>query len=215
MDFSYSCPSTIVRIALPILFSREKWHLPAGICNSTKAQLCKQCRSIGYCSTQFQKIDWPSHKLLCSQCNHDNDRPSPLHRRAILFQDSEKQPKFVWIECKETVEGGHKWEEPQNVDDYMGPERTLVERTSFDRNKVRDRPLENSIQVHNRNAFSLDGSIPNQSIIAATQGTSAHDWCGPVVVLRKNGHCSTYAGSFGDMGMEDYVHVVDHFRTYC
>lgn len=97
----------------------------------------------------------------------------------------------------------------------MGPERTLIERTSFDHNKVRGRPLANSIEIHNRNAFSLDGSIPNQSIIAATQGAVPHEWCGPVVVLRKNGHCTTYAGSFGDMSMEDYLHVVDHFRTYC
>ena len=96
----------------------------------------------------------------------------------------------------------------------MGPERTLIERTSFDRNKVRGRSLEDSIEIHNRNAFLLDGSIPNQSIIAATQGAASHEWCGPVLVLRKKGHCTTYAGSFGDMGMEDYLHVVDHFRTY-
>lgn len=186
-----------------------------GICNSVTAQLCKQCRSTGYCSTHCQKIDWPSHKLLCSQYSHNSERPSSLHRRAILFQDSKKQPKFVGIACKETVEGGHKWEEPQNVDDYMGPERTLIERTSFDHNKLRGRPLEHSIEIHNRNAFSLDGSIPNQSIIAATQGAVPHEWCGPVVVLRKNSHCTTYTGSFGDMDMEDYLHVVDHFRTYC
>ncbi|MCJ1347913.1 hypothetical protein MMC31_006143, partial [Peltigera leucophlebia] len=130
---------------------------------------------------------------------HEIERPSPLHRRAILFQDDNKQPKFVWIECKETKEGRHKWEEPQNVDEYMGPERTLIERTYFDHNKVRGRPLENSIEIHNRHAFSLDGSIPNQSIIAATQGVVSHDWCGPVVVLRKNGRSTAYTGSFGDM----------------
>ena len=102
-----------------------------------------------------------------------------------------------------------------NINDYIGPERTLIERTSFSYNKVRDRPLKNSIEIYNRNAFSLDGSIPNQSIIAATQGADPHRWCGPVVVLRKNGHCITYAGSFGDMGIEDYLHVVDLFRTCC
>ena len=90
-----------------------------------------------------------------------------------------------------------------------------MERTFFDSNKVRGRPLENSIEIHNRDAFGLDGSIPNQSIIAATQGAVPHEWCGPVVALRKNGRSTTYTGSFGDMGMEDYLHVVDHFKTYC
>ena len=186
-----------------------------GICNSSPSQMCKQCRSIHYCSSRCQKIDWPSHKLLCAQYKNDNERPSPSHRRAILFQDSEKQPKFIWIECQKMEEGGHNWEEPQNVQHHLGPDCGLVERTSFDRNKVRDRPLDHSIEIHNRNAFGLDGSVPTQSIIAATQGTNAHEWCGPVVVLRKIGHCSTYAGSFGDMSMEDYMHVIDHFKVYC
>ena len=184
------------------------------LCSSPNARLCKQCHAISYCSVRCQKSDWPSHKLLCSQYSLDNERPSPEHRRAILFQDGHKEPKFIWIECKELVEGTHKWEEPQNIDDYMGPERTYVERTSFDHNNVRGRPLKNSIEIHNRNAFSMDGSIPNQSIVAATRGKAPHEWCGPVVVLRKNGLCTTFMGSFGDMGMEDYVHVVDHFKIY-
>ena len=74
--------------------------------------------------------------------------------------------------------------------------------------KVRGRSLENSIEIYNRNTFSLDGSI------AATQGAIPHEQCGPVVALRKNGYCTTYAGSFNNMGIEDYLYVVDHFKTY-
>ena len=37
----------------------------------------------------------------------------------------------------------------------MGPERTLIERTSFGHNKIRGRPSENSIEIHNRHALSL------------------------------------------------------------
>lgn len=70
------------------------------------------------------------------------------------------------------------------------------------------------MEIFNRDTFAIDGSIPNKSLIAATQGKLTHDWCGPVVVLRKNGHCNTYEGSFGDMGIEDYAHIVDHFKTY-
>lgn len=185
-----------------------------GVCDSTVAQWCKQCHSIGYCSRECQKSDWPSHKLLCSKYSEDNERPSPLHRRAILFQDSTPQPKFVWIECKESVEGNHKWEEPQNVHEYMGPDRTLIERTCYSYNKLRDRPLVHSLEIHNRNAFSLDGSILNQSITRATQEDILHEWCGPVVVFRKNGNSTAYAGSFGDMGMKDYHNVIDHFKSY-
>ena len=186
-----------------------------GMCNSATAQQCKQCHSIAYCSTQFQKNDWPSHKVPCSQYSSANDQPSPLHRRAILFPDSEKQPEFIWIECKETAEGCYRWEEPQNIDDYMGPERTMAERTSFDRNMICGRLVENSIEIWNGDAFSIDGSIPNQSIIAATRGAVAHERCGSVVVLRKNSRRITYAGSFGDRSMEYYVHIVDHFKMYC
>lgn len=205
--------STSVLLSDFLIFSRKKMAPACGVCNSTTAQWCKQCHSITYCSRQCQQSDWPSHKLLCSQYSYHQERPSPLHRRAILFQDSSPQPKFVWIECKETVEEYHTWEEPQNVNDYMGPE-TLIERTSYKYNKVRGRPLVHSIEIHNRNAFSMDGSILNQSIRAVTRGDYLHEWCGPVVVLRKNGNSTAYAGSFGDMGMEDYLHVVDHFKTY-
>ena len=184
------------------------------ICNSTSARLCKQCHSVRYCSTWCQKIDWPSHKLLCSQCNNDDFRPSPSHRRAILFRDSEKQPGFIWIECIERKAHGQKWEAPQNIREYLGPNLTSVERISCHRNQLHDRPLENSMEIFNRDTFAIDGSIPNKSIIAATQGKVTHDWRGPVVVLRKNGHCNTYEGSFGDMGIEDYVQIVDHFKTY-
>ena len=166
--------------------------------------MCKQCRSIHYCSSRCQKIDWQSYKLLCAQHNNDDERRSPSHRRAILSQESEKQLRFIWIECQEMEEGGHKWEEPQSVQHHLSPDCGLVERTSFDRDRVRNCPPEHSIEIHSRNAFGLDGSIPTQSIIAAIQGTNAHEWCDPVVVLRKNGHCSTYSGSFGTMSMEDY-----------
>ena len=184
------------------------------VCNSIPARLCKRCHSIRYCSPRCQKIDWPSHKLLCPQCDHDDVRPSPLHRRAILFRDSEKEPEFIWIECKEREQLGQKWEAPQKVRDYLGPNLTWMERTSCHHDKIHDRPLENSLEIFNRDTGSIDGSSPNQSIIAATQGDLTHDWRGPVVVLRKNGHCNTYEGSFGDMSMADYVHIVDHFKTY-
>jgi len=99
------------------------------------------------------------------------------------------------------------------VKDYLGP--SFIERTYFHHNKQRGRALKNSIEIHNRSDFSLDGSVLNQSIIAATRGEAMHEWCGPVVALRKNGKCMAYMGEFGDMDMEDYMHVVDHFRVYC
>ena len=115
--------------------------------------MCKQCRSIHYCSSRCQKIDWQSYKLLCAQHNNDDERRSPSHRRAILSPDSEKQLRFIWIECQEMEEGGHKWEEPQSVQHHLSPDCGLVERTSFDRDRVRNGPPEHSIEIHSRNAL--------------------------------------------------------------
>ena len=71
-------------------------HLCA-LCASAAPNLCKTCRSIHYCSVDCQRIDWPTHKLVCKQLKNMNDSPSPDHVRAIYFPESGSGPQLVWL----------------------------------------------------------------------------------------------------------------------
>lgn len=61
--------------------------------------LCGRCESSAYCSKACQKVDWPSHKLLCADVKHFADAacPSELHHRALLFKGDGQKPEFIWL----------------------------------------------------------------------------------------------------------------------
>ncbi|PYH28405.1 uncharacterized protein BO87DRAFT_420397 [Aspergillus neoniger CBS 115656] len=67
------------------------------MCNTTPARPCGRCRSIHYCSKDCQESDSSSHNLLCKKFATLPERPSPEHKRAILFPVDKTEPDLIWV----------------------------------------------------------------------------------------------------------------------
>lgn len=192
---------------------------PCTICNSAYTQLCKQCHSSSYCSTKCQKIDWPCHKLLCSEHTTDNERPGPSYKRAILFDPGVRAPAFTWIKCdrqREDPDEPEPFFEVPQFEELLGAGTGHKGMTpqKFFKNHVRGRETPQPFEMWMRDNFLNDGSTRNQSAIAATNGDIAHDWCGPLIALKyqdawEGGRNVVYA----DMDMRGFREAVD-FLTY-
>ena len=183
------------------------------ICNSAETHLCKQCHAASYCSTACQKRDWPCHKLLCSSLSTETERPSPRHKRGILFRPDRNAPELAWIKCDE--QPGDDYSPVFDIPDLrqiMGLPFQKLTRTTFWKNFVRGRELKYLFETWMGDNFLNDGSLRNQSAAAATKGNMAHDWRGPLVVLKYNDleERSRYA----DMGLQDFRDAVDYLTYY-
>jgi hypothetical protein len=185
------------------------------ICDSRVTTLCDRCDSISYCSVICQQEDWPTHKLLCGQYKNFLQRPEPSYKRAIFFPPNEKIPKFVWINCVTQVDDDdddETWELPE-VDDYLGPGKPRKQHLYIKRNARRNRNLDGTIHVLARDSFLSDGSILNQSVVNASNGTSGHDWRGEIIALKHRPYDETMS-FYEDMTMSDFREVVDYFSIY-
>ena len=165
---------------------------------------CARCKGLGFCTE------------LCQRCRPiiilpRSARPSPRHRQAILFPSRKAVPEYIWIRFGEAAGGEHGQEGPQDVHKYMGTESNL-DKTSFPHAKACGCVI-NFLTIYSRSAYFEKSLPPNGSIRAATQGPVPYYWPGPVVVIRENGRRSPEAGSFEDMGTDDYHHVVEYFKS--
>jgi hypothetical protein len=67
-------------------------------CDRVGTKICSGCKSIHYCSTACQKMDWPIHKIICKDyAPFLHSRPSSDHHSAIYFSPDEFQPRFIWL----------------------------------------------------------------------------------------------------------------------
>lgn len=190
------------------------------ICNSAYTHLCKQCHSSSYCSTRCQKIDWPCHKLLCSEYTTLKERPSSEYKRGILFSPNAKAPSFIWIKCdrqRESSDEPEPYFEVPQFEEHLGVGTGYKGMTpqKFFKNYVRGREIPQPFEMWMRDNFWNDGSSKNQSAIAATKGAMAHDWRGPLVALKykdawEGGRNVVYA----DMDMQDFREAVDYLTYY-
>ncbi len=126
---------------------------------------------------------------------------------------------LIWVECRTEYEDeapGSIYEHSQ-VREYLGgrvgqydafPERKLIQR-----NILRDRNLDNSLEVICRETFGIDGSEVNKSIAKATDGAVAFTWRGPIIALKKRG-LGMDPSFHLDIDMQDYRDVVDYFISY-
>ena len=192
------------------------------MCNARSAKLCSQCRSSWYCSRECQGSDWPSHKLLCRKFATQASRPSLSHIRAIFFPVDRAQPQMIWLPVAREVDEGL----PFHVIDlrhYLGEDCAMEATMRIEHNPVRGRNLGSgmawwhprkegySVALIHRDAFLIDGSAPNVSILksVSTSGTPANSWRGPIVALR-----TTPSEDYEDVTLADFRHIIDYLTSY-
>ncbi|KAF7866920.1 hypothetical protein EAF04_005761 [Stromatinia cepivora] len=174
-----------------------------------------------------RKSDWSSHKLLCKKFSVQGDRPSKQHRRAILFPENSANPQMIWIRCerKYLSDDGYGEEsyEKLHVHPHLGQDRPFPGVLRIEYNPVRDRNLGSglvfwhprkegySIALHHREAFLLDGSAINKSILSsvAASGTVGHSWRGPMIAIRE-----TASELHEDITLGDFRHIIDWLISY-
>ena len=133
------------------------------ICNQDHARLCQRCKSIAYCSKECQSLDWPCHKLVCSQLapapaitesesqpGEDENAPAapppppaPTSDgtrtvRGILFDPDSKHPRLVPVRCHRHTddESGVSFQDA-DVEPYLGVDGAGSERLFAEHNRAR------------------------------------------------------------------------------
>ncbi|KAL2829123.1 hypothetical protein BJY01DRAFT_255110 [Aspergillus pseudoustus] len=192
------------------------------ICGQPEAKRCSQCISTSYCSRVCQKKDFAAHKHLCKEFATVEARPSPQHRRAIFFPESEDTPRPIWVKCNTTpVE---KWtaDIKGETDPHLGADHPTPEIARITHNPVRDvhfgaayerlRPAAGGYCVSRitRKQALIDGSDENKSLITATKPVVAlaRPYLGNMLAVRELSE-----GTRDDITLADFRHLIDHLIT--
>jgi hypothetical protein len=156
-------------------------------------------------------------------------QPSPSHKLAIFFPETEVKPILIWIECyrkasSEYEEYGIVVEfETANTRPLLGKDDPFPGRMRIEYNPKRDKALGSGmaawsfkkegycIELVIRETFLIDGSKLNRSIMESvkTSGTVHHRWSGPIVAMRQ-----LPTEFYEDITLADFRHIIDYFVTY-
>ncbi|KAF2671342.1 hypothetical protein BT63DRAFT_438807 [Microthyrium microscopicum] len=162
--------------------------------------------------------------LLCKDFSTQTTRPSPSHKRAILFPAGNVKPRMIWIPCELRREYGTAASyENISPHPYLGADEPFVGTKRIESNPIRDRNLGcgfvyfaprkkgYAVSLMFRNCFLDDGSALNKSLLKAvgTSGTIPHRWCGPVVAVREQSN-----ESYEDITLGDFRHILDWMISY-
>lgn len=180
------------------------------VCSKDDPQVCARCGSIIYCSKECQVADWKTHKLLCAHFKEFSTAPAKDMRRAILFPADSDKPKFVWIATVWNPSVGLENSDAERFirDDKPSPRWHIVSE-----NDHRKRFTQHCIHLVCGGKLTLDGSVPNRSVIGAAGDKAAYGWRGPIIAVAKDGTGEDPA-CFGDITLHDFRDVVDFFLSY-
>ncbi|MCJ1381009.1 hypothetical protein MMC17_004118 [Xylographa soralifera] len=81
-------------------------------------------------------------------------------------------------------------------------------------NASRKRPLRHPVILMCRNEFTTDGSVPNKSIITATNGKMKYGWCGPILAVALGTDRTLEDPPYEDISLHDFRDIVDYFLAY-
>jgi hypothetical protein len=88
-------------------------------CEKRARHICNACRMARYCGRECQVGDWPIHNNLCAAfaAARPVTRPSPHHRRVLLFPASSSKVEVRWVAPSDIAKG-----EPIGFDhaDFVG-----------------------------------------------------------------------------------------------
>lgn len=132
---------------------------------------CPQCLQAFYCTADCAKADYPNHLPLCDSIASNPPRPSPNHKRAILFPATKAQPEIYYL----LGMSGMRQCLSLDIDQYPG---THVLCPEIKRKGVPAYTIRISIRP---NAL-YDGTWPNQSIPATAEYKTHYSWRGNVVI---------------------------------
>ncbi|PYH91590.1 hypothetical protein BO71DRAFT_486109 [Aspergillus ellipticus CBS 707.79] len=175
-----------------------------------------------YCSAECQRKDFSSHKLLCAQFSALPARPSPNHKRAILFPAEEAKPRMIWVQCKTQTYDGDTWQEI-DYQPHLGPRNLARGSYRFQHNPRRGRNFGSGfvtwegtnegycVSLSFRDRYLTDGSVDNMSIANSVRssGPTHHPYRGPMVAVRE-----LPDQNFGDITLSDFRHLINYLVTY-
>jgi len=131
---------------------------------------------------------------------------------------------MIWLPCERKVDDEDRTPyESVDPHPHLGPDIPLVGTMRIEHNPIRDRNLGSgfvywaprkegySVALKFREAFSVDGSAMNRSLLTsvATSGVTPHQWCGPIVALRE-----LPFEFYDDITLVDFRHIIDYLRSY-
>jgi len=191
------------------------------MCDRVGTLLCSGCKSIHYCSTACQRIDWPVHKIICKDyAQFVSARPDANHHSAIYFNPDEPQPRFVWL----PFECGHNHPSLEYLEQF-GVSADRIKARSFQElpnNPMLNRHIEpHHILLSLPEAANLcpccnKDSKPNDSLTKVDEEL-ANFFRGRVLALGT--HCEAdIKKKPSDLNLSpiDFRHVVDNLRIiYC
>lgn len=198
--------------------------LLCAMCNHEGTR-CTGCLEIRYCSRECQRSDWPCHKLVCKTFAQfsDRHRPTPHHKRAVLFPQDDDRPHFVWIDaspCTTNAETLQRYREGSPASDapapwleeYVGAVHEFLSEGGAEKleliNPVLHREIGHGIMVVGRHQLNfVNDTRLNKSLLTIDKELQ-EVWSGNVVAYG----FSEDTEYVHDLDFVDFRHVVDIMR---
>ncbi|KAK7718676.1 hypothetical protein SLS64_002636 [Diaporthe eres] len=197
----------------------EKYCITCG--KSENVNRCARCKGAWYCDSNCQQADWPCHKILCAKYAKLNEsEPIKNGYRAFLFRADSLEPELLVLPV--TWRGERDFQPIRNLLHHEESKHgQYIESPGFISNMrlrmsyIYRGEIFLGIRFACRETFSMDGSLPNKSILASVKAVGKippHTWAGNIVVRRQ--HESGSGLRAGSVTMADFRHTIDWLAFY-